>query len=138
MILTCPNCATDFFVDDHLVGPTGRQVKCDECGEVWMAGVMEPAPPVAPLAAEPDLERMKLSPPPLPAAPMFAAPKPSAPAPKRAPSQRRRLIIALLIVALVVIGLIVWQGDIVKAWPAAADAYRALGLAAEPSAPGHG
>ena len=136
MILTCPNCATDFFVDDHLIGPDGRQVKCDECGDVWMAGLADPTPPTAPLPAASKPEQITFSPLPLPSTPMFAAPKPSAP--QRAPLNRRRLIITLLIVALVVVGLIVLQGDIVKAWPAAANAYRALGLTAGPSAPGHG
>ena len=31
MILTCPECATSYFVDDSKV-PAGRQVKCSNCG----------------------------------------------------------------------------------------------------------
>ena len=36
MILTCPECATSYFVDDSKV-PAGRQVKCSNCGARWVA-----------------------------------------------------------------------------------------------------
>ena len=37
MILSCPHCATDYFVDEERLGPGGRVVKCGACGTRWTA-----------------------------------------------------------------------------------------------------
>ena len=65
MILTCPNCGTQYVVKDGAIPPQGRQVRCASCKHSWHqlaegeAAVAEepPAPqpqPEAGPAAEPD------------------------------------------------------------------------------------
>lgn len=42
MIITCPECATRYDVDDERFQPDGRSVRCAACGESWF--VPAPAP----------------------------------------------------------------------------------------------
>ncbi len=35
MILTCPECETQYFADDNTIGGDGRSVKCAACGHAW-------------------------------------------------------------------------------------------------------
>src|SRR5579859_2530592 len=58
MILTCPECATRYFVADDRIGPEGRTVRCASCGTKWTALPDEPlelgaTPDEGALAAEP-------------------------------------------------------------------------------------
>jgi predicted Zn finger-like uncharacterized protein len=47
MILTCPECATRYFVDDERLGASGRTVRCAACGANWKAVAEEPLELVA-------------------------------------------------------------------------------------------
>src|SRR3954469_19508388 len=53
MILTCPECATSYFVDDSRIGPAGRTVKCSHCGARWTARPDGAEPPPAPAPPPP-------------------------------------------------------------------------------------
>src|SRR4051812_17830148 len=53
MILTCPECATSYFVDDSRIGPAGRTVKCSHCGARWTARPEGAEPPPAPAPPPP-------------------------------------------------------------------------------------
>ncbi len=42
MIITCPECATRYDVDDERFSSTGRSVRCTACGEAWFVPAPEP------------------------------------------------------------------------------------------------
>ena len=74
MIITCPNCTTRYSVDPSALGPTGKAVKCSNCGHQW----------VQPRVQEPARERSFAPPPPPP--PAYGAPY-GQPAPHGYPQQ---------------------------------------------------
>jgi len=43
MILTCPNCATQYVVKDGAIPPQGRQVRCASCKHSWHQDAEAPA-----------------------------------------------------------------------------------------------
>lgn len=149
MILTCPECATRYFVDDDRVGTSGRTVRCAACGSNWRATAeaplnltagTEPAPYVR--GAEP---------------PSFAASEP-APAPEvaekssapdvhktfRAKVEQKRkvreaaaagVVWGMMCVgfALLLGGAYFFRVDIVKLYPKAAGAYAWVGAPVNPT-----
>lgn len=48
MILTCPNCGTQYVVKDDAIPPEGRQVRCAACKHSWHQG-----PETIPVGGEP-------------------------------------------------------------------------------------
>lgn len=128
MILTCPECATRYFVPDESVGPAGRTVRCASCGNAWRAEAETPLD-LTPEAAEED------------AAPAEAEASP-AKDPARvfrekitAKREAKKAVTAGAVWAtagLVLIGLltllILGRNTVARVWPASASAYTAAGL----------
>ncbi|HYD45634.1 MAG TPA: DUF3426 domain-containing protein [Phenylobacterium sp.] len=136
MILTCPECAASYFVDDAQIGPGGRAVKCASCGARWTA-----RPPLelassgeeGALAKEP-AEAAKAEPEKISELPGEALPKVI-----RAKAETRRKVREAAATGVVWAGMaaglavlialaIVFRGDIVRLWPRTAGAYAAIGL----------
>ncbi len=46
MLLTCPNCSSQFKVSEEILGTQGRKVKCSGCGEIWHQMPEDHVPPV--------------------------------------------------------------------------------------------
>jgi len=144
MILTCPECATSYFVDESKIPPEGRLVKCAACGARWTA---EPEPePAAEPEAEPDELTFEARPEPE----EVAAEPVEGPAedvltgedlPKvfRAKADETRRVreaaatgiiwagMAAAFVVLLALA-IVFRVDVVRLWPRAAGAYASVGL----------
>jgi len=155
MILTCPECATSYFVDDSRIPEAGRTVKCASCGARWQAK-RETAPiptaddrpepaakPVHPGDAPPEefadaaAEDVEIVAVPREAeefpraAARRAAAAASANARDAGGDARGKVAVlasaATLVVALVA-GAIVLRSQVVKVWPKSQAAYAGLGL----------
>jgi predicted Zn finger-like uncharacterized protein len=56
MILTCPNCGTQYVVKDGAIPPQGRQVRCASCKHSWHQDPEAAAEAVPPPVAAPEPE----------------------------------------------------------------------------------
>ena len=138
MILTCPECATSYFVDDRKIAPEGRAVKCASCGHRWTAhpeatlelDVSAEEGAVAREAFEPEVEE-----------PTALSDLPGAELPKviRAKVENTRKVreaaahgivwAGMAATIAIVVGLgVVFRVDVVKIMPGAAKAYALAGL----------
>jgi len=116
MILTCPSCDTQYFADDTTIGESGRTVKCAACSHSWHVSgpgdeaVNAPAA-VAGGAHEAYRERVRE---------------------RRQRKSRFAASMAWFISGILFAGLLasalIFRNEVVRMWPEAAKAYKALGL----------
>jgi len=149
MILTCPECASRYFVDDSKVGAAGRVVRCASCGNRWTARNEESTdlfdePSDATMAGDAAMASLDTS-----GAAATAEPEPEPPVsalpgeelPKvfraRADAERRLreatttgVVWAGMAAAMasMVVGALIFRIDMVRLWPATAGAYASVGL----------
>ncbi|HEV2530773.1 DUF3426 domain-containing protein [Phenylobacterium sp.] len=147
MILTCPECATSYFVDDSRIPEAGRTVKCASCAHRWTAKretgeftSTDPEPAVAPAPVAPAAVADQ----PAAAAPLDAddleivaveaepsrRPPPRPAANPRGDTKGKVLTLAaaaVLVVALVA-GAILFRSQVVRLWPKSQAAYAGLGM----------
>jgi predicted Zn finger-like uncharacterized protein len=137
MILTCPQCATRYFVADEKLGPEGRAVKCASCGTRWTA-VRDPEPMAEPVVEAPTVVE---------AAPEAAAEASPATVAADVPLSKQfrnrkatekkikeaaafGIIWAGMagVLALLLVAALAFRLDIVRIWPKTATAYAGIGL----------
>ena len=138
MILTCPQCATGYFVEDGQIRPGGRTVRCAACGTRWTAH------PQGPLDLVRSDEEGALAKEPAPSAEettLSGEDLPRAFRDKAEEDRRTRRAVltgviwaaaAGVVVVLIALGLIFRDG-VVRAWPQTASLYAAIGLPVNPT-----
>lgn len=112
MILTCPECETQYFADDSTIGESGRTVKCATCGHSWFVGPEGAKPGEATLGAH-ETYRLKVR-------------------ERRRRKSRNAAFSAWTATAaaagMVLAGLILLRGEVVKIWPESASTYATIGM----------
>ncbi|MFI4933658.1 MAG: DUF3426 domain-containing protein [Caulobacterales bacterium] len=140
MILTCPECATGYFVDDAQIRPGGRAVRCAACGHRWTALAEPPielqsspeegAIGKAPSKDEPDDANAPLTADDLPK--VFR---------NRAEDERRMRQAAVtgavwagaaILIAALAGAAVIFREGVVSVWPKTASVYAAIGLTVNP------
>jgi predicted Zn finger-like uncharacterized protein len=128
MILTCPECATRYFVDDGAVAG-GRTVRCTGCGASWRA-----APPLdlgngpTPASGKPEVAAA--------AAPLTGQDLPRVYRARVEEQKRVREAAATGAVwaglaggfALIIGAALMFRADLVRIWPKSASAFAAVGM----------
>ncbi|WP_296600710.1 DUF3426 domain-containing protein [Phenylobacterium sp.] len=132
MILTCPECATSYFVDDLRIPRGGRMVKCTTCGNRWRAfqdrSLAEREPPEEEMLVEGPREPQ----PPTEEDIDFVA-APATPSRKPAPEKKASpaLVAGLTALAVVTAALgaaVIFRQQVVGIAPATAPIFAAIGL----------
>lgn len=136
MILTCPECATRYFVGDEQVGPEGRTVRCASCGHRWTAtGDVD-------LELFVDPEQGAFSrppePPPVVETPVSELPGEELPKVFRAKAQTERRVREATatgviwggmaaFVSVTLLAALVFKTDVARIWPRSASAFATAG-----------
>jgi predicted Zn finger-like uncharacterized protein len=144
MILTCPECATSYSVDDAKIGADGRIVRCAGCGARWTARLGDDAETLT-TPIEPIVERPKPAPEPVPEIRVGRGAKPADALPQafRARAKAKKEVKAAAETAAVWAGMAamltvlllmayVFRVDVVKLWPKTASAYASVGVPVNP------
>ena len=140
MILTCPECATSYFVDDARVPAAGRVVKCTSCGARWTAlkdASVEAAP--APAAQSPRPAPARATEPVVPATEDDLEVVPIHPAARKARGPRTVpgkeaigkivvWVVAAGVVVALIAGALIYRAAIVRLLPASQAAFAGVGL----------
>ena len=140
MILTCPECATGYFVEDAQMRAGGRKVRCANCGARWMA---HPEGPLELVTSEEGALAREPAPPDAEAEPeAITAEELPRVFRDRAQEERRMrqaavtgvawAVGAVVVLALVAMG-VVFRDNVVRAWPPTASFYAAIGLPVNPT-----
>ncbi|MEP0316226.1 MAG: MJ0042-type zinc finger domain-containing protein [Hyphomonas sp.] len=114
MILTCPNCETQYFADDSTIGESGRTVKCAACGGSWFVEPKHLDETVrrTPAAAH-EIYREKVR-------------------EQRRRKSRTAALVSWLVTAGVFFALgvaaIMYRNEVVKLWPEAGSIYKQIGF----------
>jgi predicted Zn finger-like uncharacterized protein len=131
MILTCPECATSYFVDDLRIPRLGRMVKCTSCGHRWRAHQERVEPERVPPEDDLLVEGPPVAAPPEDDLEFVTAPV----TPIRKPETKKKPSAAATIAAAVLAGLVVVGGAVVLLRqqiagmiPATAPMFAAIGL----------
>lgn len=140
MILTCPACATSYFVPDNAIGTSGRRVRCKSCGNDWRATSDDAPLDLGDIAAATspglnspnDVEQVEEEQIPQALPQAFRA---RAEQKRRTQSAIKQGLAWGLTGVLVLIGLLsayLWRDSIVARVPKLASAYQAVGVSTNP------
>lgn len=135
MILTCPECATAYFVDEAKIPPEGRMVKCANCAHRWTAFAAPAEPEIEPEPEAPGAAE-QIEPEVMDVEATDAADLPKVFRAKAADSRKVReaatagIVWAGMAAALVVLVAVaaVFRLNVVSLWPRTAAAYAWVGL----------
>jgi len=138
MILTCPACATSYFVPDTAIGTNGRRVRCKSCGQDWRAHLEDEPLELSPEGEFGSDSAQDKRPDPHPDN-LAEVAAPELPKAFRAKAeQRRRMrraatlgatwVGAAVIVLGLILALLTYRLAVVQAWPQTASFYRAIGF----------
>jgi predicted Zn finger-like uncharacterized protein len=145
MILTCPECATGYFVEDGQIRAGGRKVRCAQCGARWTAYPEGPlelvtseeegalARPEPESEAETDTEG---EPPPLTAEDLprvFRGRAEEEKKMRQAALSGAIWAAAALVLAMALGSAIVFREQVVRVWPQTASTYAVIGLPVNPT-----